>query len=194
MPIGASKLPWMRDRRIEPGIRGVGRIKAGVTLAQTRADMDDVARNLAVAYPDADKDVGIVVIPLKEVMVRNIRPFLLVLLAAVGFVLLIACVNIANLLLARSTGRAREFAIRAALGASQGRVVRQFLTESILLAVAGGALGLLLLASWGTSAALTILPSTLPRANDVRIDPRVLLFTVIVSLVAGLLFGLRASA
>jgi predicted permease len=189
VPIGASKLPWMRDRRIEPGIRAVGRMKPGVTLAQTRADMDDVARNLAVAYPDADKDVGIVVIPLKEVMVRNIRPFLLVLLAAVGFVLLIACVNIANLLLARSTGRAREFAIRAALGASQGRVVRQLLTESILLAVAGGALGLLL-ASWGTSAALTILPSTLPRANDVRIDPRVLFFTLIVSLVAGLLFGL----
>jgi len=151
--------------------------------------MDGVAHNLAVAYPDADKDVGIAVIPLKEVMVRNIRPFLLILLAAVGFVLLIACVNIANLLLARSAGRAREFAIRAALGASQGRVVRQLLTESVLLAVAGGALGLVL-ASWGTSAALTILPSTLPRANDVRIDPRVLFFTLIVSLVAGLLFGL----
>ena len=158
VPIGASKLPWMRDRRIEPGIRAVGRMKQGVTLAQTRADMNDVARNLAVAYPDADKDVGIAVTPLKEVMVRNIRPFLLVLLAAVGFVLLIACVNIANLLLARSTGRAREFAIRAALGASQGRVVRQLLTESILLAVAGGALGLLL-ASWGTSAAFTVLPA-----------------------------------
>ena len=189
VPIGASKLPWMRDRRIEPGIRAVGRMKPGVTLAQTRADMDDVARNLAIAYPDADKDVGIVVTPLKEVMVRNIRPFLLVLLAAVGFVLLIACVNIANLLLARSTGRAREFAIRAALGASQGRVVRQLLTESILLAIGGGALGLLL-ASWGTSAALGLLPSALPRANDVRLDPRVLLFTLIVSLVAGLLFGL----
>lgn len=189
VPIGASNFPWLRDRRIDPGIRGVGRMKEGVSLAQARADMDGVARNLAAAYPDADKDVGIAITPLKEAMVSNIQPFLLVLLAAVGFVLLIACVNIANLLLARSTGRAREFAIRAALGASQGRVVRQLLTESVLLAVAGGALGLLL-ASWGTSAALTIVPSTLPRANDVRIDPHVLLFTLIVSLVAGLLFGL----
>ena len=189
VPISASRFPWLRDRKIDPGIRGVGRIKDGVTLAQTRADMDDVARALAVTYPDANKDVGIVVTPLKEDMVRNIQPFLLVLLAAVGFVLLIACVNVANLLLARSTGRAREFAIRAALGASQGRVVRQLLTESVLLAVAGGGLGLLL-ASWGTTAALTALPSALPRANDVRLDPRVLLFTLIISLLAGVLFGL----
>ncbi|HEV2299041.1 MAG TPA: ABC transporter permease [Candidatus Acidoferrales bacterium] len=189
VPIGGSKNPWMLDRRIEPGIRAIGRIKQGVALAQARADMDGVARSLALAYPEADKDVGIVVTPLKEVMVRDIQPFLLVLLAAVGFVLLIACVNVANLLLARSMGRAREFAIRAALGATQGRVIRQLLTESILLAIAGGALGLLL-ASWGTNAALAVLPSALPRANDVRMDLRVLLFTLAVSLLAGILFGL----
>ena len=189
VPLGAYKNPWMQNRKIHPGIRGVGRLKPGVTLAQARADMDRIAGNLAAVYPEADKGAGISVVPVKDEMVRNIKPFLLVLLAAVGFVLLIACVNVANLLLARSTGRSREFAIRAALGAGQGRVIRQLLTESVLLAFAGGALGLLL-ASWGTSAALSVLPSTLPRANDVRIDPHVLLFTLIITLLAGILFGL----
>ena len=163
VPIGADRNPWMRDRKFHPGIYAIGRLKPGVALAQARADMDGMARSLAVAYPDTDKDQDIRVTPLKQVMVRDIRPFLLVLLAAVGFVLLIACVNVANLLLTRSTGRFREFAIRAALGASHGRIIRQLLTESVLLAMTGGALGLLL-ASWGTRAALSVLPSTLPRA------------------------------
>jgi predicted permease len=189
VPIGADKNPWMRDRKFHPGIYAIGRLKPGVALAQARADMDAVARSLAAAYPDTDKDQGIRVTPLKQVMVRDIRPFLLVLLAAVGFVLLIACVNVANLLLARAMGRHREFAIRAALGASQGRVIRQLLTESVLLAMAGGTFGLLL-ASWGTRAALAALPSALPRASYVRLDPRVLLFTLAISLLAGILFGL----
>jgi predicted permease len=189
VPLGADKNPFMRDRKIHPGIYAVGRIEDGVTVAQARADMAGVAHDLAATYPEADKDRGIAVTPLKRELVQDTQPFLLVLLAAVGFVLLIACVNIANLLLARSAGRAREFAIRAALGAGQGRVIRQLLTESLLLAFTGGALGLLL-ASWGTHAALSVLPSTLPRANDVRIDPRVLLFTLIISVVAGILFGL----
>ncbi|MBV9886357.1 MAG: ABC transporter permease [Acidobacteria bacterium] len=188
-PIGADKNPWMQDRKFHPGVYAVGRLKPNITLIQAREDMNRMARNLAVAYPDTDKGSGIHVTPLKQEMVQNIRPFLLVLLAAVGFVLLIACVNVANLLLARSTGRAREFAIRAALGANQVRVIRQLLTENVLLATAGGGLGLLL-SAWGTRAALAVLPNTLPRAGNVRIDPRVLLFTLIVSLFAGLVFGL----
>jgi len=189
LPIGADKNPWMQDRKFHPGIYAVGRLKQDVTLAQAQADMDRMSRNLAAAYPETDKGNGIRVTPLKQEMVQDIRPFLLVLLAAVGFVLLIACVNVANLLLARATGRAREFAIRASLGANQGRVVRQLLTESILLAIAGGALGLLL-ASLGTRVGLSVLPSTLPLADNVRIDPRVLLFTLVVSLLAGVVFGL----
>ena len=126
-------------------------------------------------------------------MVGDIQPFLLMLLAAVGFVLLIACVNVANLLLARSTARTREFAVRTALGASEGRIVRQLLTESVLLALAGGSLGLLI-ASWGTRAALKVLPEALPRAEEVQLDGRVLLFTLTASVLAAILFGLVPAA
>ena len=151
--------------------------------------MDGVAQNLAAAYPEADKDVGITVVSMKEDIVGNVQPFLIVLLAAVGFLLLIACANVANLLLARSMGRSREFAIRAALGANHMRVIRQLLTESVLLAGLGGALGLLL-AYWGTKAVLSTLPGALPRANEVSLDSRVLLFTMALSLFAGIVFGL----
>jgi predicted permease len=188
-PIGQWNDTSFRDRRVDLSSRGIGRLKPGVTLSQATADMDGIAQNLALAYPEADKNVGITLVSMKEDIVGKVQPFLIVLLAAVGFLLLIACVNVANLLLARSMGRSREFAIRAAMGASQGRVIRQLLSESILLAGLGGALGLLL-AVWGTKAVLGTLPGALPRASEVSLDSRVLLFTLALSLFAGIIFGL----
>ncbi|PYX28288.1 MAG: ABC transporter permease [Acidobacteria bacterium] len=189
LPIGQWKNNLLTSRGAGLGINGIGRLKPGVTIEQARADMSTVTNNLAAAFPDANKGTGAKLIPLKQWMVGNVGSILVVLLASVGFVLLIACVNVANLLLARSTGRTREFAVRAALGASQRRVVRQLLTESLLLAFASGTLGLML-AAWGTRAALSILPAALPRAEDIGLDARVLLFTLAISLVAGVLFGL----
>jgi predicted permease len=189
IPIGQWNEPLFRDRGVGMGTDVVGRLKPGVTLEQASADMDAISRHLAEIYPDSNKDFGVTLASLKETVVGDIRPFLMLLLAAVGFVLLIACANVANLLLARSTGRMREFAIRTALGASRARMIRQILTESIVLALGGGALGLLV-AAWGTQAAVRVLPDALPRAEEVHLDGRVLLFTFTVSLVAGILFGL----
>jgi predicted permease len=188
-PIGQWNDPSFRDRRISVSARVIGRLKPGVTLPQAQADMDVVARNLAAAFPVADKDAGINLVSMKEDIVGNVQPFLLVLLAAVGFLLLIACANVANLLLARSMGRAREFAIRAALGAGHMRVIRQLLTESALLAGLSGALGLLL-AFGGFKAVLHTLPGALPRVEEISLDGRVLLFTLVISLFAAIVFGL----
>ncbi len=189
VPIGQWSNPLLPKRGAGLGFHGIGRLKPGVTIEQARADMDRVTGHLAAAYPDEDKGIGASLVPFRKWMLGGVQPILLVLLGAVGFVLLIACLNVACLLLARSTGRAREFAIRAALGAGQGRVIRQLLTESILLALAGGGLGLLL-TQWTTQAALGALPAELPRAAEIRLDSHVLIFTTVVSLLAGILFGL----
>jgi predicted permease len=189
IPVGIFGDPQFQKREKHEGLDAIARMKPGVTVQQVRAEMAGIARTLAAEYPDADKNAGITVMPMKEQLTGDVRPFLLILLGAVGFVLLIACVNVANLQLARSAGRAREFAIRAAMGASQRRVVRQLLTESILLGLAGGAIGLVL-AQWGTHAALSVLPEALPRAEGVGIDGRVLLFTLAASILAGVVFGL----
>jgi len=189
VPIGQWTDETFLDRRTSMGMRVVGRVRAGVAHRQAQAAMDRVARDLEAAYPEADEGSGITVVPLKKDVVGSVEGVLLVLLGAVSFVLLIACANVANLLLARSTARGREFAVRAALGANSFRIVRQLLTESVLLAIAGGALGVVL-AKWGLRAILAVLPDVLPRAEQIGLDGRVLLFTMGTSVLTGVLFGL----
>jgi predicted permease len=188
-PIGQWNDPSFRDRRISVSAHAIGRLKPGATLLRAKADMDVVARNLAAAFPAADKETGITLVSMKDDITGNVQPFLLVLLAAVGFLLLIACTNVANLFLARSMARRREFAVRAALGAGHWRVIRQLLTESVLLAGLSGMLGLLF-AYGGWKAVLRTLPGTVPRIEEVTLDGRVLLFTLSISLFAAMVFGL----
>ena len=189
VPIGQWSNSLLMDRGAGLGFHGIGRLKPGITLQQARADMARVTQNLAAAYPQKDHGIGAHIVPLKDAVVGDVRPLLLILLGAVGVVLLIACGNVANLMLARSTSRNHEFAIRAALGAGRGRLLRQLLTESVTLAALGGLLGVAI-AYWGTAAALKALPDTLPRAGDIGLDSRVLLFTACISLLAGIVFGL----
>ncbi len=190
MPVGEyNDARFYADRGAGWGMDAIGRLKPGVTFDQAMEDMERVSRQLSATYPDTNHNETAHLVPLKEQMVGDMRPILLILLGAVTFVLLICCANVANLLLARSTSRQREFAIRVALGAGQVRIVRQLLTESILLSLIGGALGLLL-AQFGTTAALAAVPQSLPRAEEIGLDFRVLLFTLCISIAAGLIFGL----
>jgi predicted permease len=189
VPLGQWTNPLLMNRAAGLGLHGIGRLKPGVTIEQARADMERVTQNLASTYPDVIKGIGAAVIPMRKSMLGHVKPFLVLLFGAVGFVLLIACVNVANLLLARSIARTHEFAIRRALGAGHGRILRQLLTESILLAAIGGGLGVLLAAS-GTKAALRVLPMTLPRSSEAGMDGRVLIFAAAISLLAGICVGL----
>ena len=170
-------------------LRPVGRLKAGVSLEQAQADFTSIARQLAEQYPDSNREYGAGLVSMSERIIGSMRQPLLILSGAVAFVLLIACANIASLLLARASARQKEIAIRAALGASRARIARQMLTESILLSIFGGALGLLV-ALWGINALVALSSDNIPRVKEVGIDGRVLGFTLAVSIVTGIIFGL----
>jgi len=187
-PLGQSTDPRMQDRAAF-FIHVLGRLQPNVTLAQAQTELSVIARRLAMQYPEDNQGRGMVAHPLSQEVVGDVRPTLLLLLGAVSLVLLIACVNVASLLLARAVSRERELAMRVALGAGRGRLVRQCLTESSVLGISGGALGIVL-ALVGIHPFVSLWPGTLPRAEDVQLDWRVLFFALSVSLLSSLLFGL----
>jgi len=185
--------PWAAtlpdDRNWHPGIIVVGRLEPGVTREQARTGMVAITKRLEQQYPDYNTGTSADVVPLQEQMVQNIRSGLILLLGAVSFVLLIACANVANLLLARAASRGREVAIRTSMGATRGRMVRQLLTESVLLSLAGGLLGLLF--AWASlGPLLKISAGTVPQVFSVGLDRSVLVFTIVVSVLTGLIFGI----
>ena len=188
VPIGLSA-DRFKLRGKDPGIRVVGRVKKDITLERAQAELNTIAARLEQQYPDSNSGRRVRVESLRENVVGDIRPTLLTLLGAVAFVLLIACANVANLLLTRSAGRNKEIAIRTALGASRLRIVRQLLIESVMLAVAGGTAGLLL-SIWGTALMTSYLPEGIPRIREISVDGSVLGFTLVASLLTGALFGL----
>jgi putative ABC transport system permease protein len=179
----------LRDNRRSHLLGVIARLKPGQTQAQAQAELSLIANNIEGQHPGVDPELDINVIGLQARMVEPLRPALLVFLCAVGFVLLVACANVANLQLARAAAREKDMAIRSALGASRLRLTRQLLVESVLLASVGG-VGGLLLALWGTRLVAALDPNTFPRINEVSIDGRVLLFTLAISVLTGLLFGL----
>jgi putative ABC transport system permease protein len=191
VPVGPlSDDPNWKQRGNHPGLYGVARLKPGVTQAQAQADMNTIAANLNKQYPDSNAQNGIRIRTLTEIVVgQTVKDTLWILFGAVSFVLLIACANIANLLLARATGRRKEMAIRAAMGAGRWRIARQLLTESLLLAVIGGVAGLAI-AQLAIRFILYVSPTAIPRSREITVDWRVLAFTLGVSVITGILFGL----
>ena len=167
----------------------IGRLAPGVSLPQARADLSGISRQLEEEFPDSNRGWGVTIVPLMEQTVGNVRPALLIVLAGVGLILLMAAVNVANLLLARSVARQRELAVRTALGASRARLVRQSLTESVVLALAGSALSLLFV-RWGVQVLVALAPIDIPRMEEVAPDSRAVFVTLIVGIVSGLLAGL----
>ncbi|MGD8276508.1 MAG: ABC transporter permease [Gemmatimonadota bacterium] len=167
---------------------GIARLADGATLAQASADIDAIAERLETDYPDTNRDVRVKLVPLRDEVTGDARTPLIALLVAVGFVLLIACVNVVNLLLTRASGRKREVAVRRALGANTGRLARQFLTEGLLLAACGGAAGLLL-GVWGIDLLMLVTGSRLPRASEIRMDGAVFLFAFVILTVVALGIG-----
>jgi predicted permease len=170
-------------------LQAVARLKPDATVAQANSDLSAIAEALAKQYPDSNTHFGVLAKPLREDMIGDVRTALYILFGAVVCVLLIANANVANLLLARASARGKEIALRAAMGASRARIIRQLLTESVLLAGLGGLFGLLL-AQWGTDALVKTIPQNIPRISTIQLDAPVLIFTMLVSLVTGVVFGL----
>jgi putative ABC transport system permease protein len=187
-PLGMTR-EQMTSLRRPHFLRAIGRLKPGVTIEQARSEMTAIASELEKQYPDTNIEMGVGLGSLQEWYVEKTRPALLILLAAVAFVLLIACVNVANLMLARAATRSKEIAIRTALGAGRMRIIRQLLTESLLLSLAGGALGLLL-AVWARDLLLAFSPGTIYRFDEINLDLRAVAFTFAVTLLTAVIFGL----